>query len=316
MKDLISIIIPIYNCEKYLNELFDSIDQQIYQNYEVLLINDGSIDDSETICKKYTKKNKKVRYFYKDNSGVSNTRNLGISMAKGKYICFVDADDIISPNYLSDLINIMTDEECGMACCLLERFTSIVQENKLLNSYTCYENDNKYNLLFSNYGGYIANKLFISKILKEKNILFKSDIFMSEDLLFVYEYLNYISKVKCIENENYNYRYIKSSASKYLANVRWFSIYKVWDVLRDGITNNNLKKDINYRYQMYLYEGIYRTHFIKDKDKQKLIKNDINDRIKKFNLNSKEYSMYKKIKLILYKYFNYIAYSLKFFIKG
>ena len=84
MNDLISIVVPIYNAEEYLKDTLKSVEVQTYSNYELLLIDDGSTDRSRTICEEYISVNKKARYFYKKNSGVSDTRNFGIKNAKGK----------------------------------------------------------------------------------------------------------------------------------------------------------------------------------------------------------------------------------------
>ena len=118
MNYLLTIIVPIYNCEKYLPDLFLSIDNQKYKNYELLLINDGSTDNSEKICKEYILKNKKAKYFYKNNGGVSSTRNFGIEKAKGDFICFVDADDVITPDYLLNFSNLINNNnKNSLFCC-------------------------------------------------------------------------------------------------------------------------------------------------------------------------------------------------------
>ena len=99
-KELISIIVPIYNSGRYLRQCLDSIINQSYKNFEVLLINDGSVDDSATICKEYVEKDSRIRYFEKENGGVSSARNLGLKNVKGNYITFVDSDDWVDENYL------------------------------------------------------------------------------------------------------------------------------------------------------------------------------------------------------------------------
>lgn len=97
---MISIIIPIYNAEKYLHECIDSILAQTYKNWELLLIDDGSPDSCPAICDDYAKKDNRIKVFHKENGGVSSARNLGLENASGEWICFVDADDYISANYL------------------------------------------------------------------------------------------------------------------------------------------------------------------------------------------------------------------------
>lgn len=102
-KSLISIIVPVYNVEKYLRECLDSIMSQTYQNFECLLINDGSPDHSADICREYVEKDSRFRYFEKENGGVSSARNLGIEHSKGEYITFIDSDDWVESDYLEVL---------------------------------------------------------------------------------------------------------------------------------------------------------------------------------------------------------------------
>ena len=102
-KELISIIVPIYNVENYLRQCLDSILNQTYQNFECLLINDGSPDNSVEICKEYVDKDARFRYFEKENGGLSSARNVGIEKSRGMYITFVDSDDWLDSDYLEVL---------------------------------------------------------------------------------------------------------------------------------------------------------------------------------------------------------------------
>ena len=102
-KELISIIVPIYNVEKYLRQCLDSILNQTYQNFECLLINDGSPDNSADICREYVSKDSRFKYFEKENGGVSSARNLGIECSRGAYLTFVDSDDWLEHDALDRL---------------------------------------------------------------------------------------------------------------------------------------------------------------------------------------------------------------------
>lgn len=101
---MISIIVPVYNCEKYVGECIESILAQTYTDWELILINDGSTDSSEQICKRYIAKNSKIRLISKENEGVSVARQVGVGIAKGDFIAFIDGDDCIKNNYLQSLI--------------------------------------------------------------------------------------------------------------------------------------------------------------------------------------------------------------------
>lgn len=115
MDNLISVIVPVYNVEKYLNECIDSILSQTYENFELLLIDDGSTDTSSEICKSYLEKDSRIRYFRKENGGLSDARNYGIERANGEYITFIDSDDYIEKTYLEVLVNEITSNQSDVA---------------------------------------------------------------------------------------------------------------------------------------------------------------------------------------------------------
>ena len=101
----ISILMPVYNAEKYLNETIDTIKNQSFSNWELIIVDDGSIDNSKEICTKLMNDDKRIKYIFQENLGVSHTRNVALENAQGKYIVFVDSDDLIHEDYLKILIN-------------------------------------------------------------------------------------------------------------------------------------------------------------------------------------------------------------------
>ena len=104
LKSLISIVIPVYNVEKYLEKCLQSVQNQTYNHFEVILVNDGSTDSSLSICEKFVNQDKRFSVFSKENGGMSSARNFGIKKAKGSFITFVDSDDYIVKDYLSHLV--------------------------------------------------------------------------------------------------------------------------------------------------------------------------------------------------------------------
>lgn len=188
----ISIIIPVYNAEDYLERCIDSILLQTFTNYELLLINDGSQDKSGYICDCYALKDSRIRVFHKKNGGVSSARNVGLKEIKGDFFTFIDADDeLVDETSLSLLYNM----EFDMSVCGYEFYdvnggrtfsTNGMNENLVLDvdSAISYMYECKY------YQFYSVAKLYKSSIAKENNIFFNEDIFYSEDKLFVITYLN------------------------------------------------------------------------------------------------------------------------------
>ena len=115
MKDLVSVIVPIYKVEQYLKECMDSILSQTYSNIEIILVDDGSPDRCPALCDEFAKKDKRVKVIHKKNGGLSSARNAGLDAAKGTYICFVDSDDFIAPTMVQNLYEaIIKNENCGI----------------------------------------------------------------------------------------------------------------------------------------------------------------------------------------------------------
>lgn len=113
----ISIIIPVYNVENYLKQCVDSVVKQTYKNLEIILVNDGSTDNSGKICDEYTLKDSRIKVIHKENGGISSARNVAIDIAEGKYITFVDSDDDVEPDYIAYLYNILKVFNCKMSVC-------------------------------------------------------------------------------------------------------------------------------------------------------------------------------------------------------
>ena len=112
---LVSIIVPIYNVEKYISQCIESIIDQTYKNIEIVLINDGSLDKSGIIADEYAQKDTRIKVVHKENQGVSIARNVGIERAKGDYICFADADDVLMPDYVEYLLDMAVNNDADIA---------------------------------------------------------------------------------------------------------------------------------------------------------------------------------------------------------
>ena len=130
-KELISIIVPIYNVEKYLRQCLDSILNQTYQNFECLLINDGSPDNSADICREYVEKDSRFKYFEKENGGLSDARNYGIRQSKGSYLTFVDSDDWLEHGALDRLYGALKKENADISIGRYNCYDEIIQERAI-----------------------------------------------------------------------------------------------------------------------------------------------------------------------------------------
>lgn len=139
MNDLISVVVPVYNVEKYLQKCIDSIINQTYKKIEIILVNDGSTDNSLSICNEYKKTDSRIQVIDKKNGGLSSARNVGIKFSKGKYICFVDADDYLEHNFVEKLYNKIINNKCDISICNFvydfENGKSKIRYNNSLENY-------------------------------------------------------------------------------------------------------------------------------------------------------------------------------------
>ena len=214
----ISIIIPVYNVEKYLRECLNSIINQTYTNWEAICINDGSPDNSLEILKEYAQKDERFIIIDKENGGVSAARNDALKRVTGEYITLVDPDDYIDPNTFEIIIKAAQENSDAELICfgakILDERNSTPEEYERLRSWYHCKLSGKYALserIFANLPGVSWIKLFKTNIIKENNILFKPYKF-NEDVLFNTEYLNYTNYIYFVKQDLYTYRFRYGSA--------------------------------------------------------------------------------------------------------
>lgn len=213
----LSVIIPVYNSEKYLKRCLDSIIHQTFSDFELLLIDDASTDSSFEICQTYAAKEGRIRTIQKQNEGPGAARNLGIKESKGEWLLFIDSDDWVEPNHLQSLVE---DIEEGIDFVMHGRYGG--------KAYLKYKNEveiieiNDVQTLFNELklspNGQICSKLFRSKIIQSNSIEFIPQIRMSEDVLFVLSYLSKATKLKYRDLYTYHYEKNNDSLSQ---NQKW-----------------------------------------------------------------------------------------------
>lgn len=128
---LVSVIIPVYNVENFLERCLISVENQVFDNYEVLLIDDGSTDNSKEICERFVKKDSRMKYFHKHNGGLSDARNYGLRYARGRYVVFIDSDDYLEASFLSTLYDGVTRNNAEVSVCSF--YLNDEDGNELLN---------------------------------------------------------------------------------------------------------------------------------------------------------------------------------------
>lgn len=211
MNDKISVIVPIYNVEKYLPKCIDSIIGQTYKNLEIILVNDGSPDNSRAICEEYASKDSRIKVVNKENGGLSDARNAGLDVATGVYVSFIDSDDYIHEEYCGNLMSLMVKHDAEVAQCEFlkvynEGIEDSVSEQPPENeNITVLSRVEALNNLFNEQ--YVNSVVVWNKLYKRnlfKNIRFPKGK-VHEDEYTTYKVLFETKKVVCTSKQMYYY---------------------------------------------------------------------------------------------------------------
>lgn len=331
----ISIIVPVYNAEDYLKKCVDSLISQTYKNLEIILIDDGSTDNSLELCEKYKKIDNRVKVIHKENGGPSETRNLGIKNASGDYITFVDADDYISANMYKNLINSMKKFNSDISVCKIKKVNKY-KKNNISNEYKIMkmlkeEALNDLLKLNSNITDYLYNKVY-KKSLFNKIRLPEGMIF--EDMSIMYKIINETKTgVTFCDFEGYYYVQHKKSL---IHNVKQQDIIDGFKILKERydylIKNKNVNSEylkqnrIDFILKMFVASA---KHGYKDLLKNPIIKEEYNffhnylkNKKNLYKILSSYNILFKIYIILLYKHLNMfmklvgILYQIKYKLKG
>lgn len=236
---LISVVVPVYNVEKYLNRCIDSILIQTYDNIEILLIDDGSTDGSAQICDKYIKKDKRVKVFHKKNGGLSDARNVGIDISNGKYIMFIDSDDSVEKDIIEYLYKLIIKFNTKMSVC---------SHNIIFN------NGEKIKKLGSKKEELLTDKECIKRMLYHKDIdtsawakLYSRELFydirypkgfLFEDIGTTYKFFLKSKFIACGYFGKYNYFVRKNSIVTETFSEKKLDLLKMTDMMGNDVLEN------------------------------------------------------------------------------
>lgn len=217
MNPEISIIIPIYNSASTIPRCIDSILRQDFMDFEVLLVNDGSKDNSVPICKRYVEKDSRIVVLEQQHKGVSAARNLALDRAKGKYVCFIDSDDFVEPNYLSEMYALHNFDMviCGYYVDVYKDDNIIRQEQHLpenVNMTTGMEREVLLPLFMSGMININCNKLLHLDIIRKNNLKYKAQP-VNEDYMFMLSYLQHAQAITTIAKPLYHWVRIEGKKS-------------------------------------------------------------------------------------------------------
>lgn len=203
----VSVIVPIYNVEKYIRRAVDSLIAQTLKEIEIILVDDGSPDNCGTIIDKYTSQHENIVALHKENGGLSDARNAGMTVAHGEYIGFVDPDDYIEPDMFEALYQTIKRTQTDMCLCgYIEEFTS---DYKLDRDIELPEigtsEDLTKSFIFGGFGAYAWNKLYKRVVIEKHHLQYPVGIALVEDCAFLCEYLKYIKSYSVISRCLYHY---------------------------------------------------------------------------------------------------------------
>ena len=201
-QELVSVIIPVYNVEKYLRRCLDSVIAQTYWNLEIILVDDGSKDLSGLICDEYEKKDGRIRVIHQSNGGVSSARNAGIDRMTGSYVTFIDSDDYVLPDYVEKLMNVMCKYHADMAGCNTWSKGSpriFTDENKATIKIV------RDNFLDYQWHASVNATCFRADVIRESRVRFDESIAFGEDTLVLFEVYSQYPKAYFLKDELYFY---------------------------------------------------------------------------------------------------------------
>lgn len=309
MKDLISVIIPVYNVENYLRECLNSVIGQTYCNLDIILVDDGSTDMSGNICDEYGAKFGNIKVIHKENKGLSSARNVGLKFAKGRYVCFVDSDDYLATDAIELLYT--TIGSCGISTC------------KSFNS------EKKATVGFNSEIKVYSSEEFIKRILTEEQDtsawgkLFEVSLFddiefpegkIYEDYATILKLADKVQSVACSGARKYYYRYNPESITKSKFSKKKMDYFEISDDIKKYISEKHsgltkYVKNRETRYAISFFKECAKTNYWDDADIKVLIdktrENLIEYLFSKYKITSKLYGICIAVfPKIAYKIFN------------
>lgn len=285
----VSIIVPIYNVEKYLPNCIESLISQSYKNIEIILVNDGSLDKCLDICNDFSKNDNRIIVINKKNGGVSSARNIGFDKSSGDYIVYVDGDDWLEVDYVEYMVSLLENNKCDFALSLNCFMNSNEKQIKKDNQKKLTSVESTALLLSSRVEVGCWNKIYKRDFLQKNNIKFNEKQFFGEGLCYIIDVAQKSKFTAVGERKVYNYRQDNlTSATKKYNHVKFINGLKSLDIINSTLLydDKNVIEQLNIHYCLFLSNALYNTVFYNKK------KEYISD-FKKWSVVAKRY--YKKI---------------------
>lgn len=301
----ISVIVPVYNVEEYLEKCLDSLVNQTLKDIEIIVVNDGTKDNSQDIIDKYVKKYKNIKCYKKENGGLSSARNYGLKYAKGEYIAFVDSDDYVEKNMYEDMYNKAKEDNFDVVACDLKYIyddEEVLAYSNLKKDLTTKEEIKKSYIYI-----YPAawNKIYKKELLK--NIEFKEKVWF-EDVEFLYRLYPRINSIGYINKYYYNYVQREGAITRTF-NSKLYDYINNWNGIIDFYKKENLydeyKNELEYCYVRYIYATFVKraANYKNIEEYNRAVKiaiKNVNEHFPKYKKNKYFYKSLKGIYLLLF----------------
>lgn len=238
--DLISVIIPVYNVEKYLDKCINSVVNQTYKNLEIILVDDGSTDNSSRICDDWAEKDNRIKVIHKENGGVSSARNAALKIISGKYFAFIDGDDYIDRDMYSALYACAASTDfdivfCGM--CGVDEEDNVLYTQPM-NYDEIYDNQILIKFFNGEFLFSIWNKLYKTEILASNILFFNEELGYGEDYIFNYHYIKHSKSAAAIDGIYYKYLRNRTDSATYSFSTGFFNCWKNTKTVMNNESDN------------------------------------------------------------------------------
>ena len=295
----VSVIVPAYNAEKYLEACLDSICEQTYPVLEILVVDDGSRDLTASIIRSRAEQDARIIPYYNENHGVSYSRNFGLEHCTGEYVTFVDADDLVAPDFIAQMIHDLEEADADIAVIGVAK-SKLFEPEMFTNGVTStYEESEMLKQVFGAFEGFVCNKLYRKSLLQTKSIRLEQSIAVCEDMLFNVIYLLNCKKAVYNCGQKYFYRQIENSASNRLDNPKWFDAMKAYQqIIRLVKDYPVVYRLAAFQYAMFLCAAKYRIRFIEDSNGE--IKRKVDEEWKRLRPEWESFNAKQRLKLYVF----------------
>ena len=295
----VSVIVPAYNAEKYIEACLDSICEQTYPVLEILVVDDGSKDLTASIIRSRAEQDARIIPYYNENHGVSYSRNFGLEHCTGEYVTFVDADDLVAPDFIAQMIHDLEEADADIAVIGVAK-SKLFEPEMFTNGVTStYEESEMLKQGFGAFEGFVWNKLYRKSLLQTKSIRLEQSIAVCEDLLFNVIYLLNCKKAVYNCGQKYFYRQIENSASNRLDNPKWFDAMKAYQqIIRLVKDYPVVYRLAAFQYAMFLCAAKYRIRFIEDSNGE--IKRKVDEEWKRLRPEWESFNAKQRLKLYVF----------------